>query len=249
MAFKKSLRFASILSTALTGALLFAGIASAHVTVKPAESAPDAWETYTMKVPTEKDLPTVKVALKVPEQAELEQYQPVPGWKTTTDKDDSGKIKTITWEADAGSGIEPGQFQQFSFVAKNPANESDLAWDAFQYYSDGTVVEWTGEEGGDNPHSITKITSAAAGAASADAGHGHDAAAGDSGNAGSGDTNAGTAASGDNASAKAGADSTTAASGSSNNVMQTVTLIITIVALIVSLAALWFAVQNGRRKT
>ncbi|GGA31108.1 YcnI family protein [Paenibacillus physcomitrellae] len=239
MSLKKSLRFASILSTALTGALLFAGIASAHVTVKPTESAPGAWETYTMKVPTEKDLPTVKVALKVPEQAELEQYQPVPGWKTTTNKDDSGKIKTITWEAESGNGIEPGQFQQFSFVVKNPAADGDLAWDAFQYYSDDSVVEWTGEEGADTPHSITKITSAAGGAAAADAGHGHDAAAGNA---------SGAAAAGDNTSANAGTDTAATASSSSSSVMQTVTLIITIVALLVSLAALWFAVQNGRRK-
>ncbi len=141
--------------------IVFAGSASAHVTVKPQVSAPGAWETYTIKVPVEKDVNTTKVALKVPTGVELESYQPVPGWKVTLDKDASGKTKTITWTA-TDAGIAAGQFQQFNFVAKNPDKEAQAAWDAFQYYKDGSIVEWTGEEGSDSPHSITEITTAPA---------------------------------------------------------------------------------------
>ncbi len=46
--------------------IVFVGSASAHVTVKPQVSAPGAWETYTIKIPVEKDVNTTKVALKVP---------------------------------------------------------------------------------------------------------------------------------------------------------------------------------------
>ncbi|BBP87167.1 hypothetical protein BsIDN1_07850 [Bacillus safensis] len=50
-----------------------------------------------------------------------------------------------------------GQFQQFVFVAKNPEKAGEAAWDAYQYYKDGTVVEWTGDKDADKPHSITNI--------------------------------------------------------------------------------------------
>ncbi|MBS4174938.1 DUF1775 domain-containing protein [Bacillus sp. FJAT-49736] len=141
----------------IAGLFLFAGIASAHVTVKPNVSAPGAWETYTIKIPVEKEVPTTKVTLKIPNGVEFEQYQPTPDWKVTTKKDSSGKVTIITWEA-TGEGIQPGQFQQFNFVAKNPDKEGTAAWDAFQYYKDGSIVEWTGDEKSDTPHSITNIT-------------------------------------------------------------------------------------------
>ena len=39
---------------------------SAHVTVKPATSDIGSWETYTIKVPVEKNVATTKVTLKIP---------------------------------------------------------------------------------------------------------------------------------------------------------------------------------------
>ena len=140
------------------GLFLFGSIASAHVTVVPKTSTTGAQETYTVKVPVEKEVPTTKVTLKTPAGAEIESYQPVPGWKYSADKDSSGKVKSITFEA-TGEGILPGQFQQFSFVAKNPDKTGEIAWDAYQYYKDGSIVEWTGDEGSQSPHSITNIVS------------------------------------------------------------------------------------------
>jgi uncharacterized protein YcnI len=136
---------------------IFSGSAYAHVTVKPSSSAPEAWETYTIKVPVEKETATTKVTLKVPEGVTFESYQPVPGWKVTTEGDKDGHVKTVTWAA-TDEGIAAGQFQQFSFVAQNPKEETKVAWDAFQYYEDGEIVEWSGEEGSDLPHSVTEIT-------------------------------------------------------------------------------------------
>ncbi|MDQ0198337.1 YcnI family copper-binding membrane protein [Neobacillus ginsengisoli] len=138
----------------------FSSIASAHVTVAPKTSSTGAWETYTLKVPVEKDVPTTKVTVKVPSGLEIESYQPVPGWNYTTEKDSSGKVITFTFEA-TGAGILPGQFQQFVFVAKNPNQATKAAWDAYQYYKDGSVVEWTGDETAKTPHSITDIVKAA----------------------------------------------------------------------------------------
>jgi uncharacterized protein YcnI len=149
-----------VLVFTMTAFLLFAGIASAHVTVKPNISAPGAWETYTVKIPMEKDVPTTKVTLKIPDGMELVSYQPEQGWKVTLEKDASGKVKTVTWTAE-GQGLLPGQFQQFFFIAKNPDKEGKVAWDAYQYYKDGSIVEWTGTENSQTPHSVTEISQSA----------------------------------------------------------------------------------------
>lgn len=136
---------------------LFSLPVSAHVTVNPATSGVSSWETYTIKVPVEKDMATTKITLKIPEGVEFQQYEPVPGWKVSEQKDTSGKIKSVTWEA-TGEGILPGQFQQFTFIAKNPDKEQKVPWDAYQQYKDGDIVEWTGDEKADKPHSFTTIT-------------------------------------------------------------------------------------------
>lgn len=223
------------IATAAAGFLLFSGIASAHVTVKPSVSQPDAWETYTIKIPSEKEIPTTKVTLKVPEGVELMNYQPVPDWKVATEKDGSGKISSITWEA-TGAGIQAGEFQQFNFVAHNPGKETEVAWDAFQYYKDGSIVEWSGDEGSESPHSITKITTAA-GQASEPADHGHNAAAG-----GQQEQTQGNAGSAENA-----ATAPAASDNSSSSGVQTATLVVSIAALVLSIIALVAALAKKKR--
>ncbi|MBX5437838.1 MAG: YcnI family protein [Alicyclobacillaceae bacterium] len=132
------------------------GTASAHVTVWPQTSTAGAWEKYTVRVPTEKAVPTVKIVLKIPQGVTFEQYEAVPGWAVTEQKDGSGRVTSVTWSA-TGGGIAPGQFQEFAFVAQNPKQPESLAWDAYQYYRDGSIVEWTGPADAASPHSITHI--------------------------------------------------------------------------------------------
>ncbi|WP_019911619.1 YcnI family copper-binding membrane protein [Paenibacillus sp. HW567] len=136
--------------------LVLATMASAHVTVSPAESATGAWETYTLKVPSEKDAATTQVDLRIPQGAEFKQYEASPGWDVTIEGN------KVSWIA-TGKGIQAGQFQRFYFTAKNPDAAGALAWNAYQHYADGSVVEWSGEEGSETPHSITEIVQAAGG--------------------------------------------------------------------------------------
>ncbi|MBC1704707.1 DUF1775 domain-containing protein [Listeria welshimeri] len=126
--------------------------ASAHVSVSPNESTVKSWETYTMKVPSEKEMASKKIVLKIAKGVSFESYEPVPDWTTTVDK----KNGTVTWQTE-GNGIEKGQFQRFSFIAKNPSEEGDVAWNAYQYYEDGSIVEWVGAEDSETPHATTKI--------------------------------------------------------------------------------------------
>lgn len=212
----------------LTGLLLFSGIASAHVTVKPGVSSPGAWETYNIKVPVEKDIPTVKISLKIPNGLEFKQYRPVPDWKVELVKDDAGLVTAVTWAAE-GEGIQPEQFQVFEFVAKNPNTEMNLAWDAYQYYSDGSIVEWTGEENADKPHSITKVTTQAV--VEATDGHAHDGEH--------------TSDSGTVTSPSEGVE--VAQSGSS--AASIMSIVLSGVALLVSIIALWISLRSTKRSS
>ena len=149
-------KIAVLTAPAAAALMLFAAVASAHVTVSPAESSTGAWETYTLKVPSEKDIATVQVDLRIPAGAAFKQYEASPGWDVTIDGD------KVSWTA-SGEGILAGQFQRFYFTVQNPDTAGDIAWNAYQHYADGSVVQWSGEEGSEAPHSITSIVEASGG--------------------------------------------------------------------------------------
>lgn len=144
----------------LLGLFLFTTGASAHVTVKPATSTTNTWETYTVTVPVEKEVATTKVTVQIPNGVQLELTRSMPEWSATISKDEKNQqVSTITWEAKK-DGIQPGEFEKFEFIAKNPDKASTIAWNAIQYYSDGTTVSWTGGAGSATPYSITTISTA-----------------------------------------------------------------------------------------
>lgn len=214
----------------------FIGTADAHVTVKPSQSAPGAWETYSVKVPVEKELNTVKVALKIPEGVAFKQYRPVPEWNVELTTTDAGAVTAVTWTAE-GDGIGPGEFQQFEFVAQNPGESAELAWDAFQYYSDGSVVEWTEAEGGNRPHSLTVVSAAESAGQTNEAADGHDHGA----------VNEEPAVGGAKANGSNAESSTPASSSDGSSPAGTVAIVLSTCALLVALAALLLALRSGRK--
>jgi uncharacterized protein YcnI len=151
------LKIARVLLPTFLGLVLFGSVASAHVEVTPNTSLTGEEEVYTVRVPNEKKIPTVKLTIKIPSGLEFDSVEPLAGWKFTT-QEANGKVKSITFET-TGEGILPGQFQRFAFIAANPDKPTKAAWDAYQFYKDGSVVEWTGDEGSESPHSITDIVS------------------------------------------------------------------------------------------
>lgn len=52
----------------------------------------------------------------------------------------------MTWTADPGVGIAPGQFQQFVLSAGPLPEQEEVEFKAVQTYSDGNVVNWDQEE-------------------------------------------------------------------------------------------------------
>lgn len=139
--------------------LLFAGPASAHVTVSASDAAPGQTAVLTFKVPTESDTAsTTKVAVQFPASAPIASVlvQPTPGWTAkaitgklaTPIKNDDGDTVTeavteIDWSADgAATAIKPGEFQEFVVEAGPMPNVPTLRFAAIQTYSDGSVVKW-----------------------------------------------------------------------------------------------------------
>ena len=111
--------------------------ALAHVTVNPRASKSGMEETYTVRVPTEKQVATISVELEVPAGVIVSEVSAPEGAKHQ-EKRIAGRIVMITWTKE----IKPRENAVFTFVAKNPATDTEIVWNVHQRYSDGTVSEW-----------------------------------------------------------------------------------------------------------
>ncbi len=161
------MKFFTNLAVIISGMVALSGATLAHVTVKPAEVAAGAFQTFTIGVPVEKDIPTIAVRLVIP--GGLEHVTPTvkPGWTITIEKK-SEAVTEINW---TGGQVPAGQRDEFSFSAQAPAKTTTLAWKAYQTSADGSVVAWDQkpeEAGHDNkagkdsapeptPYSQTKV--------------------------------------------------------------------------------------------
>ncbi len=137
-------KFIVILFTALF--FVTATTASAHVVVKPDSVGVAQRVNFTVSVPTEKEIPTVKVRLLIPEG--LRNVRPLvkPDWdielvkeETEVGSEESGVVTEIIW---TGGSIPLDHKDEFAFSAQAPDTEDQLIWKAYQTYSDGTVVAW-----------------------------------------------------------------------------------------------------------
>ncbi len=144
-----------VLLSAICLMLATADVAWAHVVVHPNEAPADSYQKFDVSVPTEKEIPTTKVQVEVPEGFTVTGVKPVPGWQSEFEKD-GGLVKSITW---SGGKINPEEFQEFSFQAKTPKETGEYAWKAYQTYEDGSVVEWTGPKDSEEPASVVEVGS------------------------------------------------------------------------------------------
>lgn len=135
--------------------LCAAGTASAHIIVLPARSAPGAAEQYTVTVPAERGVPTVRVRIEIPAGVVVYQYDDPPGWNRELDTAPDGHVTAITW---SGNAILPTEYATFSFMATNPKTGTALVWKASQTYQDGLVVRWDGPPSSQQPAAITSLT-------------------------------------------------------------------------------------------
>ncbi|MCF6742754.1 DUF1775 domain-containing protein [Blastococcus sp. KM273128] len=153
-----------------------AGAASAHVRVSSSDAAPGGFGELTFRVPNESDTAsTVSLRVQIPAETPLASVsvKPVPGWTATTTtgpvdppvevhgSEVTEAVSEITWTADPGAGIAPGQYQTFSISAGPIPEVEELVLPAIQTYDDGTEQAWIEPtvEGQDEPQSPAPVLS------------------------------------------------------------------------------------------
>lgn len=151
--------FAVLMTGLVVAGVWGATTALAHVTVTaPGVVAGDSDATIVFRVPDESDsASTVGLKLQLPTDTPIPGVlvAPQPGWTATITQaklanpiqtDDgaiSEVVSEIDWKANAGAGIKPGFFDQFTIIGgKLPDGVTTLTFKAIQSYSDGTQVAW-----------------------------------------------------------------------------------------------------------
>ncbi|SNT26606.1 YcnI family copper-binding membrane protein [Rhodococcoides kyotonense] len=165
------IRRASVVAAATSVALVVgAGAASAHVSVVAPGAEQGGYTVLTFRVPTESDTAaTTSVRVELPG-LNSARTQPIPGWTSTVDKNAEGLATAVTWTAQPGGEVLPGQFQQFLLSAGPLPEEETVSFPAFQTYNDGVVVEWNETQtGSEEPEHPSPTLSLAAAGSSGDA--------------------------------------------------------------------------------
>jgi uncharacterized protein YcnI len=151
----KRLLFVGGVALSLCAMLSVSAPVWAHVVVSPEEVTAGDYETLTVSVPTEKEIPTTEIRVEVPEGFLLSGVQPVPGWEHAFEED-GGIVTAVTF---SGGEILPREFQQFLMQAQAPEEPGEYPWKAIQTYKDGSVVEWTGPPDSEEPASVIEVVS------------------------------------------------------------------------------------------
>ena len=138
--------------------LLTATAAVAHIRIYPNESTHGAREKYTMRVPNEKQVNSIRVEGEFPPELNVYDFEFKPGWKIDFKKDDKGKIVGATWTGK----IQPYEFVEFGMLGLNPKEGASLTWKFVQYYDDGTKEEFTGPVGSRLPSPVVALAPAPA---------------------------------------------------------------------------------------
>ena len=135
--------------------------ASAHVSLAENTAAAGSYSVITFKVPNESETAgTNKVVLNLPTDTPFASvsYVPVAGWTAELNEETletpvkvgeseiTDAVTSVTWTADAGSEITPGQLQLFSLSVGPVPDTGSIVLPAEQFYDDGEIVEWAGTE-------------------------------------------------------------------------------------------------------
>ncbi|MFD7577904.1 YcnI family protein [Kitasatospora sp. NPDC059817] len=177
-------RLAAVALTAAASVVALAGPAFAHVTVNPGAAAQGGYTAVDFRVPNESDAAgTVKLEVNLPLDHPLASVRtlPLPGWTAAVEKakldkpikvhgsDVNEAVSKITWTADAGTKIAPGQFQEFRVsIGPLPSDADSMVFKTLQTYDNGDVVRWIDESKDGQPEPahpapVLKLTKAAAG--------------------------------------------------------------------------------------
>lgn len=134
--------------------LLVVASAHAHVTISPRESFTGVTETYTIRVPTERESPTVRIEVDFPDGVTVQNIEPPTNWEVEYVRNAEGRVDKVIW---SGGSIAPNESKAFSFQATNPDDVGTLIWKSIQIHADGSKAEWISEAGTRNPAPVVDI--------------------------------------------------------------------------------------------
>lgn len=162
---RSALRAVAVLVAAGAAALVTAGPAAAHVTAQPGTAEAGGYSVVTFRVPTESDTAgTVALQVTLPAEHPITSVRttPRPGWTATLTRrpldppvESHGRtiteaVGTVTWTADPGVRIGPGEYADFPLsLGRLPTGTDRLVLPAVQTYDDGEVVAWDQQPGPD----------------------------------------------------------------------------------------------------
>src|SRR6185437_14193434 len=106
----------------LVAASLVCAVALAHIRIYPTESTHGAREKYTMRVPNEKQVATIRVEGEFPGALNVYDFEFKPGWKLDFKKDAKGNITGATWTGK----VMPYEFVEFGMLGLNPKEGAEL---------------------------------------------------------------------------------------------------------------------------
>ena len=142
----------ALCTASLVGAMIAAGtgLASAHVSVNAPTATQGGYDVLTFRVPTESETAgTTALTVQLPGLRSA-RTEPLPGWQARVTKDPTSALVTeVTWTADPGVQVGPGQFAEFRLSAAPLPAVDTIEFPASQTYSDGTVVNWDQQSGGE----------------------------------------------------------------------------------------------------
>ncbi len=152
------IRAATVCGVASVVALAAATPAFAHVTAQPGEATRGGYAKIAFRTPNESPTAgTVKLEVTMPAEHPITSVSttPVPGWSAQVTKqalatpvESHGRTiteaaRTVTWTAQPGTRINPGEFVEFEVsMGPLPTDTDQLLFPAVQSYDDGMVVRW-----------------------------------------------------------------------------------------------------------
>jgi uncharacterized protein YcnI len=145
------MRTALLAAAAAAVSLVLASPAFAHAVLSPPVAQAKVDQQFTLSVPTEEEgATTTEIELTVPDGLSVDSFEPSPGWRRTEQAAGSGQervIRKVTW---SGGKVPTGEDAVFRFNGSLDSAKT-VSVSVRQTYSNGKVVDWSGDESSDTP--------------------------------------------------------------------------------------------------
>jgi uncharacterized protein YcnI len=161
----RGVRRLAVLVTLVAG-LAAAPAAWAHAQISPAVAKSGASQEYTLIVPNEKsgDTTITQIEMDVPSGMSVFSVEDAPGWTADVQTNGSGEEATIARVTWSGGNTPAEQIAVLRFIGV--PDDGTHAVNVKQTYSDGSVAEWAGDPGSEEPAPRTEGVSSFGGGSS-----------------------------------------------------------------------------------